>query len=479
MSRLVIVSNRVADLEDGPQSGGLAVAIGDALKESGGLWFGWDGSVVEDDTASGLTLSRGETTTSATMPLTRSEYTDYYLGYSNKVLWPAFHYRLDLAAFETAFSDGYRRVNARMADSLAGLITNGDIVWVHDYHLIPMASELRSRSITSRIGFFLHIPFPSPELLAAVPDHEWLVRCLFDYDVVGFQTALDAANFQRYVEDHAGGMVGSGGQITAFGRTIIARDFPIGIDVESFRGMAQTSAADEQIQRLAKRNFGRSQIIGVDRLDYTKGLPDRLRAFQRLLELYPENRKHVTLMQIAPPTREQVAAYTDIRQELERLSGAINGAFADLDWTPVRYIHQVIARSTLAALFRGSKIGLVTPLRDGMNLVAKEYVAAQDDDDPGVLVLSRFAGAAEDLTEALIVNPYDLDDVATAMQTALIMPLGERQDRHRALLARVRQRDAKRWRTDFLDALATAGQPVDARRRDPRVLTSTNAPQSG
>jgi trehalose 6-phosphate synthase len=462
MSRLVIVSNRVADVDDGPQSGGLAVAIGDALKQNGGLWFGWDGSIVDDDVAIGLTLSRGEKSTSATMPLSRSDYADYYLGYSNTGLWPAFHYRLDLAVFETRFFDGYRRVNARMADNLAGLIAPGDVIWVHDYHLIPMASELRARNVAARIGFFLHIPFPSPEVLVAVPEHEWLVRTMFSYDVVGFQTAVDAANFRRYVEDHVGGASGADGTITAYGRTTVARDFPIGIDVDAFRDMAQTAAADAQIQRLAERNFGRQQIMGVDRLDYTKGLPDRLRAFQRLLERFPEHCKHVTLMQIAPPTREEVTAYTDIRDELERLSGAINGAFADLDWIPVRYIHRAIPRPTLAALFRGSKVGLVTPLRDGMNLVAKEYIAAQDEDDPGVLVLSRFAGAAEDLTEALLVNPYDLDDVANAMQTALTMSRDECRERHRALLARVRTRDVTRWRKDFLSALAKAPEPVAA-----------------
>jgi trehalose 6-phosphate synthase len=394
--------------------------------------------------------------------LSRSDYADYYLGYSNTGLWPAFHYRLDLAVFETRFFDGYRRVNARMADNLAGLIAPGDVIWVHDYHLIPLASELRARNVASRIGFFLHIPFPSPEVLVAVPEHEWLVRTMFSYDVVGFQTAVDAANFRRYVEDHVGGASGADGSITAYGRTIVARDFPIGIDVDAFRDMAQTAAADAQIQRLAERNFGRQQIMGVDRLDYTKGLPDRLRAFQRLLERFPEHCKHVTLMQIAPPTREEVTAYTDIRDELERLSGAINGAFADLDWIPVRYIHRAIPRPTLAALFRGSKVGLVTPLRDGMNLVAKEYIAAQDEDDPGVLVLSRFAGAAEDLTEALLVNPYDLDDVANAMQTALTMSRDECRERHRALLARVRTRDVTRWRKDFLSALTKSPEYVAA-----------------
>ncbi len=390
MRRLVIVSNRVADLEEGPQSGGLAVAIGDALKETGGLWFGWDGTVVENGAPLGLSFTRHETMTSATVPLSKSEYQTYYLGYANKVLWPAFHYRLDLSAYETAYVEGYKEVNERLANSLAGLISNSDDVWIHDYHLIPLAAALRKHAVQSRIGFFLHIPFPPPDVLAAVPEHEWLIRSLFDYDVVGFQTAADAGNFLRYVQDQAGGTVAKDGRVTAFGRTIIVRDFPIGIDVDAFSEMAHTAEAEEQIQRLAQRNFGRHQIMGVDRLDYTKGLPDRLRAFRRMLELHPQNKKRVTFMQIAPPTREEVVAYTDIREELERLSGAINGEFSELDWTPVRYIHRNVPRNTLAALFRGSKVGLVTPLRDGMNLVAKEYIAAQDDDDPGVLVLVAF-----------------------------------------------------------------------------------------
>ena len=270
--------------------------------------------------------------------------------------------------------------------------------------------------------------------MVAVPDHAWLIETMFAYDVVGFQTSSDVTNFQRYVLEQADGVLKAGGQISAFGRTIVVRNFPIGIDVDAIKNMAHTPKADASIQLLATRTLNRAQIIGVDRLDYTKGLPDRFRAFRRLLELYPEHLKRVILMQIAPPTREEVAAYVDIREELEGLSGNINGEFGDFDWTPVRYIHRSIERDILAALFRGSKAGLVTPLRDGMNLVAKEYIAAQDDDDPGVLILSRFAGAAEDLEEALIVNPYDMDDVATAMQRALKMPLAERIERHRALI---------------------------------------------
>ena len=453
MSRLVVVSNRVADIEAGPQSGGLAVSLGAALKENGGLWFGWDGNIVEDDADRAPSLVRQDSVTLVTVPLTRSEYDTYYLGYSNKVLWPSFHYRLDLSAYESAFIDGYRGVNARMADRLAELISADDIVWVHDYHLIPLAAELRKRGVTVRIGFFLHIPFPPADVLVAVPEHAWLVETMFSYDVIGFQTSWDVANFQRYVLEQAGGVVEEDGRISAFGRTSLVRCFPIGIDVDNVRDMAHTPEAEARIELLARRRLNRVQIIGVDRLDYTKGLPDRLRAFRRLLELYPENLKRVTFMQIAPPTREEVAAYTDIRQELESLSGAINGEFGDFDWTPVRYIHRSIPRDTLAALYRGSKVGLVTPLRDGMNLVAKEYVATQDEDDPGVLVLSRFAGAAEDLEEALIVNPYDTDDVANAMQRALNMPLEERVGRYRALIARVRARDVDHWRERFLAAL--------------------------
>ena len=454
MSRLVVVSNRVADLEKNVQSGGLAVALGDALRQSGGLWFGWDGKVVEDDAALETHTAKKGSVTVATIPLTRSDYEEYYIGFSNQVLWPACHYRLDLVNFKTAYLEGYRRVNKRIADALVELLRPDDVIWVHDYHLISLASELRARGVTNRIGFFLHIPFPPLGVLLAVPVHSWLVKSLFSFDVVGFQTNADVINFQRFISEHGEGQILSDGRLIAYGRTIIARAFAIGIDVDAFHTMSRTPAAEEVIERLHRRLLARSHIIGVDRLDYTKGLPERMKAFRRMLELFPDKRRAVTLMQIAPPTREDVAAYTDIREELEKLSGSINGEFGNFDWTPVRYIHRNIPRQTLAALFRGCQVGLVTPLRDGMNLVAKEYVAAQNDDNPGVLVLSRFAGAAEDMEEALIVNPYDLDDIAHALQQALMMPTEERQARHRALMARIRTRDAKSWRASFLSTLS-------------------------
>ncbi len=455
MSRLVVASNRVGDLKGGAQSGGLVTALGDALRDGNGLWFGWSGEIVDDDAKVGLTLDRQGQVTIATQALTQAEYDAYYLGYANRALWPTFHYRLDLAVFEPEALEGYWAVNRRFARALAGLLAEDDTVWLHDYHFIPLAAELRALGVGNRIGFFLHIPFPPPEIVTAVPDHERLFDALFAYDVVGFQTEQHAANFRRYAEETAGEVRAEAHPFRSAGRRPRVRAYPIGIDVESFRGMARTPEAEDRIRRL-KRGSIDTHIIGVDRLDYSKGLPDRFRAYRRLLHRHAEHRKRIVLMQIAPPTREELSAYAHIRTELEQLSGAINGAFGDFDWTPVRYVHRSVARDTLAALFRGSRVGLVTPLRDGMNLVAKEYVAAQDDEDPGVLVLSQFAGAADDLREALIVNPYDQDEVAEALHRAIGMERAERLERHGALLERVRRRDARAWRSAFLADLRDA-----------------------
>lgn len=456
MSRLVVVSNRVADLRNPAQSGGLAVALGDALKESGGLWFGWDGNVAAADQSLAPSSMVHEGVTTVTVPLTQRDFDEYYLGFANRALWPVFHFRLDLAEFAGAFLEGYRRVNGRFADALIKVLRPNDEIWVHDYHLIPLGAELRARRIRRPIGFFLHIPFPPPDVLVATPEHDWLARSLFAYDVVGLQTEGDLSNFQRYVLDHCQGTIGADGLISAFGETIIARSFPIGIDVDSFAATARTHDAEQRITLLHQQTLHRTLIIGVDRLDYSKGLPERLKSFRSLLEHFPEHRKAVTLMQIAAPTREDVGAYADIRQELEGLSGAINGEFSDFDWTPVRYIHRSMPRDVLAALFRGCQVGMVTPLRDGMNLVAKEYIAAQRPEDPGVLVLSKFAGAAEELREAVIVNPYDFDEVAAGLRTAIGMPLEERRERHRTLFKRIRTRDVRHWRESFLSALRGA-----------------------
>lgn len=453
MNRLVVVSNRVADLTRASQAGGLAVGLADSLRQRGGVWMGWDGQKLEHDEQPEPRIRKIGTVTQATIPLTEHDYDEYYLGFANSVIWPLFHYRLDLVEFKTAFLEGYRRVNAKFADALMSVLKPDDVVWIHDYHLIPLAAELRQRGCKQRIGFFLHIPFPPPEILAAVPRHRWLVESLLEFDVIGFQTHTDLGNLQHYVEDHLGCRMAPDGRIQIGEREVIAGYFPIGIDVDAFVEMANQPNDEVQIETQRREILGRRQIIGVDRLDYTKGLPDRLRAFARLLELYPEMRKSVALMQIATPTREEVEAYVDIRNELESLSGAINGRFADFNWTPVRYIHGTVPRDALAALFRASQVGFVTPLRDGMNLVAKEYVAAQSMDDPGVLVLSKFAGAAEDMREALIVNPYDVDDMAHNLCRALTMPLEERQERQAALMQRIRKHDAANWLKSFMAAL--------------------------
>jgi trehalose 6-phosphate synthase len=452
MSRLVVVSNRVAEIAKADQSGGLAVGIGDALRQRGGLWFGWDGEVVSRGTRVPPSVHSVGGITTITLPLTRKDHDEYYLGFANSVLWPVCHYRLDLAEFHAAYLKAYRRVNSKFADALTPHLKPDDLIWIHDYHLIPLAAELRKRGHRHRMGFFLHIPFPPPDIMTATPGHESLVRALFSYDVVGFQTRGDVHNFEQYLFEHTRA-VRRAERLEAYGRTITAGHFPIGIDVDAFAAMARTRQAGQQIDVL-RRQAARTHIIGVDRLDYSKGLPHRLRAFRTLLELHPANQRVVTLTQIASPTREDVKAYVEIREELESLAGAINGQFGDFDWTPLRYIHRSVPRQTLAALYRGSRIGLVTPLRDGMNLVAKEYVAAQDADDPGVLVLSRFAGAAEDLEEALIVNPYDTDEVAEALQSAIAMPRRERRKRHATLLERVRRHDATYWQQSFLEALA-------------------------
>ncbi len=456
--RLVVISNRVADPRKAA-AGGLAVALGEALNQTGGLWFGWSGTIVEGGTPGEgeLHTQQAGSVTLATVDLCREDHDSYYLGYSNGVLWPVFHYRLDLADFDAGYISGYRRANQMFARKLLPLLKDDDIIWVHDYHLIPLAAELRAMGCKQRIGFFLHIPLPPPLILAAIPQHEWLMRSLFAYDLVGLQSEADVQHFARYVQAEAGAEDLGEGRYRAFGSTVCTRAFPIGIDVEEFSELTHAKEAKETYERMCEEYARRRLLMGIDRLDYSKGIPHRVRAFRELLAHYPENQKSATLIQIASPTRESVDAYGDIRRELESLCGAINGDYGELDWMPIRYIHRTVARKRVPGLCRAARVGLVTPLRDGMNLVAKEYVVAQDPGDPGVLVLSRFAGAAEQLKEALLVNPYDTHGTAEAIQQALQMPREERQRRHQALMARIRAQDIHWWRTTFLEVLEEAG----------------------
>ncbi len=458
MSRLVIVSNRVADPRK-PAAGGLAVALGESMKKTGALWFGWSGKILE--TAEGGTPGEGElhtqkagNVTLVTVDLCRQDHDTYYLGYSNDVLWPVFHYRLDLGNYDPAFAAGYRRVNELFARKLMPLLKPDDTIWVHDYHLIPLAANLRAMGCRNRIGFFLHIPMPPPLIMAAIPQQDWLMRSLFAYDLVGFQSDADLLNFSHYVQAEAHAEVLPDGRYRAFNLTVQAGAFPIGIDVDEFTRMANTSEGREMFERMREEYSRRQLLVGVDRLDYSKGLPQRIRAFRELLVRYPENRNSATLIQIASPSREDVDAYANIRNEMAHLCGAVNGDFGELDWMPIRYIHRIVARKRLPGVYRASRVALVTPLRDGMNLVAKEFIAAQDPLDPGVLVLSRFAGAAEQLREALLVNPYDIERTAQSIQQALRMPLDERRNRHEALLRRIKAQDVHWWCETFLATLA-------------------------
>jgi trehalose 6-phosphate synthase len=460
MPRLVVVSNRVADPRK-TAAGGLAVALGEALNATGGLWFGWSGNIVErtDGNAQGPTrlhVQRAGDVTLATVDLNREDHDAYYLGYSNGVLWPVFHYRLDLADFDAGYIGGYRRVNRLFAQQLLPLLRPDDLIWVHDYHLIPLAEELRTLGCRQRIGFFLHIPLPPPLIMAAIPAHEWLIRALFAYDLLGLQSQTDFNHFARYVYTEAQAEQAADGRFSAFGHQLRVQAFPIGIDVDEFVALTEGREAQETLATMREQYARRRLLVGVDRLDYSKGLPQRLRAMRSLLTRYPGNCNSATLIQIASPSRETVGAYNDLRRQLEGLCGSINGNFGELDWMPIRYIHRTVARRRLPGLYRASRVALVTPLRDGMNLVAKEFIAAQDPADPGVLVLSRFAGAAEQLRDALLVNPYDSDGTADAIQHALHMPLEERQARHQRLLSNIREYDVHWWQRNFLEALQQA-----------------------
>lgn len=461
MGRLVVVSNRVAPVEEGKQAvGGLAVAVLAALKRTGGIWFGWSGQVGTEVSEEPILVQVGRLTY-ATLDLRQRDYEDYYTGFANSTLWPLLHYRLGLLSYSRRTHDGYQRVNNWFARRLAPLLRADDRVWVHDYHLIPFADQLRALGMEQRMGFFLHTPFPAPEVLVALPSHEPLVRALCAYDVVGFQTEGDLRCFVNYILFEAGGEVvdrgpAGGFLVRAFGRTLLARAFPISIDTETLVTLANVATHSRHAERLRASLVGRDLIIGVDRLDYSKGLPNRFEAFHHLLETFPDLRGRVSFMQIAPPSREEVPEYVAIRHELEAAAGRINGRFAEFDWVPLRYLNKSFSRRTLAGFYRHARIGLVTPLRDGMNLVAKEYVACQDPADPGVLVLSRFAGAARELDSALLVNPFDVEGVADSLRRGLTMPLEERQERHAAMMWSLRRNDISHWRESCVAALDQA-----------------------
>ncbi|KQN62848.1 MULTISPECIES: alpha,alpha-trehalose-phosphate synthase [unclassified Erwinia] len=454
MSRLVVVSNRIA-LPTGSKSsaGGLTVGIVDALKTTGGLWYGWNGEINEigEEDEDDLAMLDHDGITYASFGLDQNDYDLYYLQFSNAVLWPAFHYRLDLVNFQREAWEGYCRVNTRLAERLLPLLQPDDVLWIHDYHLLPFAAELRKRGVTNRIGFFLHIPFPTPEIFNALPPHQELLAMMCEYDLLGFQTDSDRSAFLDSVAQLTP-LVSTDNVHRALGHTFSTGVYPIGIEPDSIKQMAEGPLPPKMVAM--KKDLGEAKnIIACERLDYSKGLPERFLAYEALLEHYPQHRGNIRYSQIAPTSRGDVQAYQDIRHQLQTEAGRINGNYGTLGWTPLYYLNQHFDRRLLMKIFRLTDIGLVTPLRDGMNLVAKEYVAAQDPDDPGVLILSRFAGAANELTAALIVNPYDRDEVAAALDQALTMSRTERISRYNDMMAVLRHNDITRWRTDYLQDL--------------------------
>ena len=456
MSRLVVVSNRVA-LPEESRAGGLAVALRAALAEQGGLWFGWSGKRVRAPDTKPARQREGNITY-ATIDLSRDEYDGYYAGFANRSLWPLLHFRLDLVQYSHETLDTYLAVNRRFADALVKQLRDDDTVWIHDYHLFPLGALLRERGFGGRIGFFLHVPIPSSDMLGALPGHEALFGALAAYDLVGLQTQRDVERLQDYMRLFGNAKVQAGGWIVAKdGRRFRAAAFPISIDTAAIEAQARDAVRRLAVRRL-RESLGEHRLaIGVDRLDYSKGLTRRMRAFDEYLSRHrgPVS-DALTFLQIAPPSRSDVAEYQRLRGALEGLAGSINGRNADPEWTPVRYVNRNFSHDVLTGFYRTAAIGLVTPLRDGMNLVAKEFVASQDPEDPGVLVLSRFAGAAYELPQALLVNPYDLEGTADAIARAAAMPLRERRERHAAMLDTLRKHDITAWRTHFLEALRKA-----------------------
>ncbi|NUU68235.1 alpha,alpha-trehalose-phosphate synthase [Enterobacteriaceae bacterium BIT-l23] len=470
MSRLVVVSNRIATPDDRKCSaGGLAVGILGALKSSGGLWFGWSGETGDEEAP--LQQETSGNITWASFHLSEQHYEQYYCQFSNAVLWPAFHYRLDLVKFQREAWQGYLEVNGILAEKLRPLVEPDDTLWVHDYHLLPFASELRQRGVDNRIGFFLHIPFPTPEIFNALPPHTELLQRMCDYDLLGFQTEGDRLAFLESVASQTRLTHVGSHQHSAWGRSFRTAVYPIGIEPDEIAEQAAEPLPPRLVE--LKQELGNIRnIFSVERLDYSKGLPERFQAFEALLENYPQHRGNIRYTQIAPTSRGDVQAYQDIRHQLETEAGRINGKYGQLGWTPLYYLNQHFERRLLMKVFRHADVGLVTPLRDGMNLVAKEYVAAQDPENPGVLVLSEFAGAAQELTSALIVNPYDRDDVASAMHRALTMPLAERLARHGEMLEVVKSNDINHWQRSFVRDLKAVIPRSQLRIRRPDAITA-------
>ncbi|MGW5664204.1 alpha,alpha-trehalose-phosphate synthase (UDP-forming) [Streptomyces sp. NPDC003758] len=439
--------------------GGLVSALEPILRARRGAWVGWAGTTGDTPVAfhdPDLRLHP--------VPLNESEYRDYYEGFSNATLWPLFHDAVAPPEFKQAWWQSYRQVNQRFAEHTAAVAAPGATVWIQDYQLMLVPALLRERRPDVRIGFFLHIPFPPPELFLQLPWRTEVVDGLLGADLVGFQLPGGARNFLQLVRRlHRGESVAGGqptpvlGTVRLPGRTVRAGAFPISIDTAGLEALAHSEAVRERAQRIRHRLGGSRKImLGVDRLDYTKGIDQRLRAFEGLLAKNRITAQDTVLVQIATPSRERVEHYRRQRARVEAQVGRINGTFGQVGRVPVHYLHTTVDRTELAALYQAADVMLVTPLRDGMNLVAKEFVAARPDLG-GALVLSEFAGAAHELPQALLVNPHHLSELEDTMAAALDLEERERRHRMRELRRHVRERDVHHWARSFLSALSEGG----------------------
>ena len=473
MSRLVIVSNRVSLPRRNAAPGGLVVGVLAAMQRRGGLWFGWNGERAVSGEQPAEEMQRNGISY-VTIELDDSEYSDFYQGFCNGILWPLFHYFLNGFHYSEQQFEAYLRFSQRVARELLPRLTPHDLIWVHDYHFLPLAQKLREAGATQPLGLFIHTPFPAAEVLRALPVCGELVQAMLAFDLIGFQTESDLRAFAGSVASLWGiesisadaDMIEVGGHRTRLGV------FPIGVDVDGVQQQAREAQQGDACRRMLAGLLGRKLMIGVDRLDYSKGLVERFRAYERFLEMHPDQQNRVTYLQIAPLSRADVRAYSTIRRELEQAAGRTNGRFADTDWTPIRYLNRNFPHDVVVGFMRAAPVGLVTPLRDGMNLVAKEFVAAQDDDDPGVLILSSMSGAARELDEALLVNPYDTRGIANAIDRALNMPLAERRERHQAMMTTLRQNDVHAWHDRFLAALAATSRSQSSATRVSKTITA-------
>lgn len=458
----IVVSNRVAcGTRNGPKAGGLAAALLPAISKSGVVWFGSSGKLrkLAADTTPLVQIECCGRGTIATVDIPEQHYAGFYEGFANSGLWPLLHSRPDLSRANARDYTSYHEVNAYMARALVRFGSAASSFWIHDYHFLPLARELRRLGITRKIGFFLHTPWPGRRVMARLPQYRELVEAMLAYDLIGFQTDRSRDNFADLVHSDLG-LAGTGMNFNGPHGICRLATFPVGIDAKEFADRAQKAGADTDVRRLRASLAGSALIIGADRIDYSKGLIQRIQAFDQLLTRHPDLKRRLSLLQIAVPSRTSIDIYRTLQGELAALIGSLNGRHGEIDWTPVRYLNKCFCQSTLAGYYRTAAVGLVTPLQDGMNLVAKEYVAAQHPENPGVLVLSKFAGAACELDAALLVDPNDVDAIARQIATALVMARTERRARWRHMMDALLRHSVHAWFADFLQELKSPRQNV-------------------